>query len=96
MDWGFLRIVRDWSIVLLALEAFLLSLVPFFILRALTRWLRRILPNFRDQLVALREKAEQLFSVIEGIMAKIYMPLVGMHGRMKSIQVFLRNVTGNR
>lgn len=96
MEPDLFRIARDWSIVLLALEGILLSLIPFFVLRALTRWLGGILLTLRDKLIDLRQKAERFLAAIERTMAKICAPFVRMHGAVAGVRAFWRDVMRNR
>lgn len=96
MEPDFLRIAGDWSIVLLALEGILLSLIPFFILRALTRWLGGILPTLPGKLIDLRQKAEQFLAAIERAMAQVCAPFIRMHGAVAGMRAFWRDVMGNR
>jgi hypothetical protein len=50
-----LATARDWSVILLALEAFLASLVPLFILFKLVQWLGRLL----SKVVPVLRQAQQ-------------------------------------
>lgn len=71
-----LHIAREGAIILLAIEIFILSLIPLLVLYYVTKWLRTFIPKVVPALQEGRRWVFQVFAVITSVMAAIRAPFV--------------------
>jgi Na+-transporting methylmalonyl-CoA/oxaloacetate decarboxylase gamma subunit len=71
-----LGIAKDWSIILLAVEGILLSLVPLFVLYKMTQGLGKLIPRVVPALRGAHGKLLRVAKVIQRVMALIAAPFV--------------------
>jgi hypothetical protein len=88
MHEGTLSIARDASLVILALEAMVLAIVPCVLLYYVTRWLAGFLPQVRPFIRSIAEQTQRIQSAVTRIMLSIRRPFV----LLRSLGTGLRTV----
>ena len=76
MWWQQLGLARDVSVVLLALEFLILGIIPFLILRVITRALRRFLPKVRPALRKVASVVTRVQEIVTRIMNGVTAPII--------------------
>lgn len=71
-----LVIARDWGILVLFVQWFILALLPLLILWKVTRALKRFLPRARTVMATLRAKVERVTQGVARVMAAVRRPFV--------------------
>lgn len=85
---------RDLSLVLLALEAFLLSLVPLAMFYYCVKGMRWLLPHMREWFARLRSLAEQANRFVATACKKIVTPFVAWQSVLAGAKALLRKCFG--
>lgn len=85
-----LATARDWGILVLFVQWFLLALLPALVLWKVTRALGGFLPKVKASLVAVRAKADGVAQGITRIMAAVRRPFVWLASLSQGLQTILR------
>jgi len=85
-----LATARDWGILVLFAQWFLLALLPAFVLWKVTRALRGFLPKMKASLVSLRAKIERVTQGIKRLMAAVRRPFIWWSGLSQGLQTIIR------
>ena len=94
MVFGGLVTAREWAILLLAVEMFVLALVPLFILYHVTRWLRQLIPKVTPALRNVHRKLRNVSYVIGRVLEFIRAPFVWVMGISEGIRVVVVSLLG--
>ncbi|MHB0858658.1 MAG: hypothetical protein ACYC5M_13965 [Anaerolineae bacterium] len=81
-----IAIARDWSIILLAIEAFVFALIPLFILWRTTRGLGKFLPKVRPGLRQAQQHVSVADQTIERIFDRVASPFIGVQGTVAGVR----------
>jgi hypothetical protein len=85
-----LATTRDWSILVLFVQWFILALLPAFLLWKVTRALKRFLPRARAAMVAARSTVDRVAQVISQCMAAVRRPFVWWSSAAHGAQTIVR------
>ena len=93
MHEGTLSVARDASLILLALEAVVLAVVPGVLLYYATRWLAALLPQVSPFIRSILERTRRVQSAVTRAMLSISRPFVLLRslgtGLQKAISLML-------
>ena len=85
-----LATARDWGILVLFVQWFLLALLPAFVLWKVTRALKGLLPKAKKGLAALRARGERVTRGIMRVMAAVRRPFIWLSGLGQGLQTIVR------
>ena len=86
-------VARDWAIILLAIEAFIISLVPLIALYYVTRWLKQFVPRVRPFLRRLDESIRGFSAGVQLIMLRIAAPFVWIGAAIAACRGFMHRLS---
>lgn len=87
---------RDWAIILLAIEALVISLVPLIALYYVTRWLRQFVPRVRPFLRRLDESVRGFSAGAKLLVLHIAAPLVWIGAAVAACRGFMHRLSSLR
>ncbi len=99
MVFEILSVAGKWATILLALEAFLISLLPLFILYQMVRGLRRLVPKVAPTLRSVHQAMVRVSRGIQRAMAILAAPFIwgsSFMARLRASAVGLRRIVQGR
>lgn len=90
-----MNVLRDLSVILLAAEAFIFTLIPLVLVGGLVYGMWQLLKheNLPTWLVQTREYVEAGCSFIERAMGAVVRPIFAIHARLATVQAWLHTIT---
>ncbi len=79
---------RDWSLILLALEAIVCATPVFLILLRVTQWLRRFLPKVQAWLKSAQAAVARISQGVDRALAGLRAPFLWIEGTKASVRGF--------
>ena len=86
--------LRDVSVVLLALEAFVIGLVPLAVLYVAAKALHQVPQSIRPVLRQLRAQVEQVQTITHQVSELIVAPIIAMYCLVTRVRSFIMAVIG--
>ncbi|MHB1295699.1 MAG: hypothetical protein ACYC4R_11970 [Anaerolineae bacterium] len=78
-----IAIARDWAIILLAIEALLLALIPLFVFWHTTRGLGKFLPKVRPGMRQAQQRVSSVTQAIEHGLDRVASPFITVRGTVE-------------
>lgn len=89
MVWDILSTAGKWATILLALEAFLFSLLPLFVLYKFLQFLYRFIPKLVPAMRLAHQKMVRIAGIIERIAALMVAPFVWSSGFLAKVRAYM-------